>query len=153
MRGLTGVLAVASNIVDGENPPYTVDDFRSAMPGFTEEIISNEVLGTFVDMAHSIVKEARWHKLWPEGMRLFIAHFVTLYLSTPQAGATVDELISAGKVQGAVTSKQVGSISVSLDVSQATNDLTGWAAWKLTTYGIQFVTFARLIGKGGMYVY
>ena len=104
-------------------------------------------------MAHSIVKEARWHKLWPEGMRLFIAHFVTLYLSTPQAGATVDELISAGKVQGAVTSKQVGSISVSLDVSQATNDLTGWAAWKLTTYGIQFVTFARLMGKGGMYVY
>ena len=28
----------------------------------------------------------------------------------------------------------------------------GWAAWKLTTYGTQFATLARMVGKGGMYI-
>lgn len=145
--------AVASNIVDGDNPAFTCDDFRTLMPAFTEEIISDEILTHFIDMANASIKEARWMGLWKEGMRLFIAHFVTLYIEAPEEGATRQQLVSAGRLQGNVTSKSVGSVSVGYDnAGQATQDLDGWAAWKLTVYGVQFASLARMMGKGSMYV-
>ena len=144
--------AIASNIRDGDNPSYTCCDFRDAMPAFSYEVIQDERLQPYVDMAHAIVKECRWHSLWKEGMRLFIAHFVTLLLEAPEEGATPQEILGASTVSGSVTSKSVGQVSVSYDNSAATSDLMGWAAWKLTTYGTQFATLARLLGKGGMYI-
>ena len=85
-------------------------------------------------------------------MRLFIAHFVTLFLMLPTQGATREEILGASRVGGSISSKTVGPISVSYDNTQATGDLTGWAAWKLTTYGTQFATLARMLGKGGMFI-
>ena len=144
--------SIASNIRDGDNPPYTIADFRAAMPAFTAAMIPDEALQPYIDMATAIVKQARWHSLWKEGMRLFIAHFVSLYLEAPAAGATRDEIRSAAKSGGTIASKTVGSVSVSYDTAQATSDLNGWAAWKLTNYGIQYASMARLLGKGGMLV-
>lgn len=155
-RPPVGAIAMASNIRDGQNPDYTVEDFRKVMPGFSEEVISNEQLQHFVDMAQSVVKEARWHSLWREGMRLYIAHFATLYLATPQDAPSRDALVGAGQMKGAATSKSVDGVSVSYDTSQASsasNDLTGWGAFKLTTYGMQFATLAKAVVKGGMYVW
>lgn len=145
--------AVAANIRDGDNPEYTIADFRKAMPAFTETIIPDEALQGYVDMASAVVKEARWHSLWKEGMRLYIAHFVTLYLGSPDDGATAQQIRNAGKIQGNTTQKHVGNVSLTYDGGlAATSDLTGWAAFKLTTYGVQFATLAKLVGKGGMYV-
>lgn len=144
--------AIAANIREGENPDYTVATFRANMPAFTAQIISDEILASYVTMAHSIVKEARWHSLWVTGMNLFIAHFVTLFLQMPEAGMTKEELLNASKVGGSISSKTVGPISVSYDNTQATQDLNGWAAWKLTTYGVQFASLAKMLGKGGMYI-
>ena len=44
-------------------------------------------------------------------------------------------------------------VSYSQDVSTITNDLDGWAQWKLTKYGVQFASIAKLMGKGGMLVW
>ena len=143
---------IASNIRDGDNPEYTIADFRSAMPAFTEAIISDETLQPYIDMASSVIREARWHTLWRTGMGLFIAHFVTLFLQLPEAGLTKEELLNASKVGGSISSKTVGPISVSYDNTQATSDLNGWAAWKLTSFGVQFATLAKVLGKGGMYI-
>ena len=144
--------AIASNIREGENPAYTVGNFRAAMPAFTVSILSDEVLQGFIDLANSIVSWPRWQNLWKEGMRLAIAHYATLYLQQPAAGAGRAEIVSAGKVQGSVTSKSVGSVSVSMDSTSAISDLNGWGTWKLTAYGAQFAQLAKLVGKGGMYV-
>lgn len=144
--------AIASNIRDGKNPDYTIADFRAVMPGFSEEIIPDEQLQPYIDMAQSVVKEARWHGLWREGMRLFIAHFVTLYLNTPTSPETVDDLLSASENKGVATSESVGQVSVSYDVNQVANDLNGWGAWKQTAYGTQYATLAKVLGKGGMYI-
>lgn len=154
MIGITPQQAfeIASNIRDGDNPPYTVGDFRQQMPAFTSQIISDELLAPYVQMANNIVKEARWHSYWKQGMALFIAHFVTLFLQMPEAGMTKEELLNASKVGGSISSKTVGPISVSYDNTQATQDLNGWAAWKLTNYGVQFATLAKMLGKGMMYV-
>lgn len=144
---------LASNIVNGDNPPFTCSDFRALMPAFTTDIINDEQLQHFIDMANAVVKEARWLSLWKEGMRLYIAHFVTLFIEAPPQGATRQQLINAGRLQGNKTNKNVGQVSVGYDNgSQATADLEGWAAWKLTTYGVQFATYARMIGKGGMFI-
>lgn len=154
MRRLTPrtAFAIASNIRDGDNPEYTISDFRKIMPGFSESIIPDEQLQYFIDMANNVVKESRWHGMWKEGMRLYIAHHVTLYLGTPREGATKTQLSAASKVPGTVTNKAVGAVSVGYDATQATSDLTGWAAYKLTTYGTQFATLAKLYGKGGMFI-
>lgn len=155
MIGITPQLAfgLASNIVDGENPPYTCEDFRNMMPAFTYDIITDEQLQHFIDMANAVVKEARWLALWKEGMRLYIAHFVTLFLETPEEGATRQQILNGGKLKGNKTGKTVGQVSVNYDNgSAAISDLDGWASWKLTTYGVQFASYARLVGLGGMYV-
>lgn len=150
---LHGLTQTAANIVDSENPPFTAEDFRSLMPAFSTEIVSDAVLQHYIDQANAIVKEARWHELWKEGMRLCIAHFLVLHLQTnppPDAGRM--GIVNAGGVNGVATSKSVGGVSVSYDINVANGDLTGWAAWKLTVYGTQFATMAQLLGKGGMYV-
>lgn len=150
---LTHAVGAASNIRDGENPEYTISMFREVMPAFSADILPDAVLQYYIDMANSVVLEARWHSLWKEGMRLYVAHYATLYLGVPEAGASRQSIANAGKTQGGITSKTVGPVSVGYDNGQAaTSDLTGWGAWKLTTYGVQFATLAKMVGKGGMYI-
>ena len=43
--------SVASNIVDGDNPPFTCADFRAMMPAFTRDIIKDEQLQHFIDIS------------------------------------------------------------------------------------------------------
>lgn len=152
MRNLNGVVRTAANIRDGDNPPYTVERFLEVMPGFTEEIIPVAVLKMYVDMAQAVVKEARWHQLWPEAMRLFIAHFAALYAAGQPLGDDPQSVIAAAANRGMASSKSVGAVSVSYDLSTVAQDLEGWGTWKETTYGSQFATLARMIAKGGMYV-
>lgn len=145
--------SAAANIKGGLNPTYTKDDFRRAMPQFTGELIADELLDQYVSMANSIVSIDRWHGMWREGMRLLIAHFATIYLSTTADPATGPAgALNAAKVEGAITEKSVGGVSIKMNPQIATNDLTGWASYKQTAYGAQFATFAKLFGKGGMAV-
>ena len=145
---------IASNIREGnEGEYYDVYDFRRAMPAFTKDVIKDEVLERYCEMANKAVQKARWGSLWEEGIRLYIAHFAVLYVqSVPQAGATIDEIINAGKVQGSITSKSVGGVSVSMDNAAAQSDFNGWGGWKMTSFGQQFITLARMVGKGMMLV-
>lgn len=144
---------IASNIREPGCENFDVCDFRQMMPAFTKEIISDEVLERYCDMANKAVLKSRWGSLWEEGARLYVAHFALLYIqSAPQPGASVDEIINAGKVQGSITSKSVGGVSVSMDNSAAQSDFNGWGTFKMTAFGQQFVTLARMVGKGMMVV-
>lgn len=145
---------IASNIrKDSGGRPYDIDDFRDAMPAFTKDIINDETLERYCDMANKAVQRARWGSLWEEGIRLYVAHFAVLYIqSAPQPGATIDEIINAGRVQGSISSKSVGGVSVSMDNSAAQGDFNGWGTFKMTAYGQQFVSLARMVGKGMMVV-
>jgi hypothetical protein len=147
-----GLAAVASNIRGGDNPPYDAQDFRDIMPSFTEDIVPNAIVQHFVDLADAVVKEARWREMWREGMRLYIAHNLSLYLAAQPVGDGLPALVSSAGTQGMATSKSVGAVSVSYDLGSVTNDLTGWGNWKQTVYGTQFATLARMVGMGGMFV-
>ena len=154
------LVSAASNIVTGSNPPYDVTGgFLSIYPQFGEnsegdEIVPLVLLQSFADMANSCVKEEAYGSMWKHCMGLFIAHFASLYLmgaTSPDSGAA--KVLAVAKSRGLETSKSVDSVSVSVDYTAMTQDLAGWAAWTLTFYGTQFATLAKVIGKGGMYVW
>lgn len=151
-KDLNSLIADASNIKIGENPNYTVDDFYAFYPQFKDQVPEN-VITAFINLASANINIKRWNKSWEFGMALFIAHFLTLYVKT---SGTVDEPqtnLASGLIRGIQTSKSVDGVSVSYDVSSVLTELDGWGSYKLTEYGIQLLTMARLLGKGNMYVF
>lgn len=142
------------NIASGTNDPYTSDNFYATFPHF-KGVIDVNIVDMFVPMANAAVNQGKWNSAWSYGMALFIAHFATLYLQTLGDSSSPDAnaVIANAQARGLQTSESVGEVSVSQDFSTIANDLKGWAAWNLTSYGQQFATFAKMTGKGGMYVY
>lgn len=149
-----GIIAAASNVRTGGNPDYTVEDFLAVYPQFGGNTVPDIVLKAWVNMAQASIHKARYHDAWEICMGLYIAHWLTLYL---QAAASADDpvqkKIAAGLANGLQTSKSAGDISVSYDFGSVNEDFAGWGVYKLTAYGQQFVTLARMYAIGGMVVW
>ena len=149
---INGIVAQASNIKRDGHPPYVVEDFLRGYPQFFGNI-PDEMIEGYVELGLSCVNYKRFGKMWRVAVGLFIAHFCSLYLQSMQPeGATAGSVLAAASSAGMVTSESADGVSYSRDGS-ALNDLNGWAAFKMTTFGVQFATMARLAGKGGMYVW
>lgn len=162
-----GNIGDASNIKSGSNSPFLLGDFLAMYPQFAQEsfvspnqfteganLIPEEIIQMYIDLADACIKESRWHAYWKVAMGWFVAHFCTLYIqgtADPTGGAAA--VLAAGQVKGLNTSESVGDVSVSIDYNLIAQDLNGWAAWKLTIYGQQLATIGKLVGKGGMYVW
>ena len=148
-------IANASNVKTGTNPTYTEAMFLEDFEQFTNAGIPSSLMTQFISMADATVLKTRWHETWRYGMGLFIAHFSTLFMQSAAQGAdsTPAEVVGAGQAVGVVASESVGDVSASYDLSAIVSSLEGWAAWDMTTYGIQYATLARMLGKGGMYVW
>lgn len=148
----------ASGIRTGINPPYELTDFYIQYPQFGPDtsgkyIVPQEVQTLYLNLAHSCIKEARWHGIWKLAMGWFIAHFLTLYVQSmadPNSGAA--GIINTGKTLGLEVSKSVGDVSVSVDYNTLANGINGWAQWKTTKFGQQLAGMGRLVGMGAMYV-
>jgi len=159
LPSVQSIITGASNIRAGENPPFTIDDFKAVYPQFwaddVKALLPDAVIEMYVGFANAIVNIARYHESWKVCICLVIAHFIVLYLRTmasvPDPAAL--DIIKAGETRGLVASKSVDGVSVSYDYSTAISDLDGWAAWKTTEYGIQFLTLAKVYNLGGMRVW
>ena len=180
------ITAGASNIRGGQNPPFTVDDFKVLYPQFWERTpaiytpdpgaepdgiapdpstlpeeplaetpyVPIEVIEMYVEFAHACVNIARYRNAWKLCMGLFIAHFLSLYMQTlvDPDNASAQAVTAAGQTKGLMSQKSVDQVSASYDFSHVMQDLNGWAAWKLTAFGVQFATLAKAYGMGGMRV-
>jgi len=152
------IIADASNIRTGENPSYSVEDFLNVYPQFgsisgNDGYMSAELLQMYIDFANACVKQARYHSAWKICMGLFVAHFASMWLQgTAAPGSSAGQVLAASQAKGLNTSESVGDVSVSMDYSNVGNDLDGWAQWKLTIYGQQLASIAKMLGKGGMVV-
>lgn len=145
-------LAAASNLLIGQNPPYTLDDFKEQYPQFVD-IVPDVFLNMYVGLAWHSLQKVRWHEAWEIAMGWFVAHFATLYLeSLVPEGASAQRVLAAGKAKGLATSKSVDSVSVSYDYNTIAQDLDGWAAWKLTVFGQQLASYAKMLAGFGSYV-
>ncbi|WP_088832728.1 DUF4054 domain-containing protein [Paenibacillus tyrfis] len=155
----TGIIGEASNIRIGSNPPFSLGDFLTVYPQFGPDangqtVVPQQIVQMYINLADACVMEARWHAYWQTAMGWFIAHFCTLFLlgaADPNGGAAA--ALAAGQAKGLNTSESVGDVSVSMDYGEIGKDLDGWAAWKLTIYGQQLATIAKMLGRAGMYIY
>jgi hypothetical protein len=170
-----GIVANASNIRRDTNPAYTLkDNFYPAYPQFLNQAAVSAAVGPplviavpavigpvpeamlklYLTLANSAVGYGRWIEYWELAMGLFIAHWASLWLQgTGAPGSPAAKVLEISHAKGLRTSESVDSLSAGYDFSSVVQDLNGWAAWKLTTYGVQFATIGRLLGKGGMGVY
>lgn len=149
------LISQASNIKYIENPPFTVAEFYDIYPQFQAvEGLNDNIVQMYLDFALDVVNIARWGKQFKLGVCLFTAHFVTLYLmsATPE-GADAQEVMNSSQMRGVINSKSVGDVSVSYDFSLAISDIDKWGNFNLTLFGNQFVSIAKLMSKGGMYIW
>lgn len=150
---LHAVIAQASGIKGPNNKVYTKENFLAVYPQF-DGLMPEAMIDTYVQLGNDCVSERLFGKVWTVAVGLFIAHFCTLYLQSMRgADSDVDDVLAAAAAAGVVTSESADGVSHSMDNSALTNDLNGWAAFKLTTFGVQFASLAKLRGHGGMYIW
>lgn len=108
------------------------------------------VINAYIALATASLQQVRWQDSWTIGMALFIGHFLTLYLrSDGDMYSTAGQAAAAGLNVGITVSKAAGPVSQGLQLVQG---LDSWAAWNMTSYGIQFATMAKCIGAGPIFV-
>lgn len=150
---INGLVAQASNIKMRENPPYSREIFLEFYPQFSDKL-PDAVLSSFVELGQACVSEQRYGMMWRVAIGLFIAHMCTLYMqSAADADSPASDVLAAARAAGVVTSESADGVSYSMDMSALSQDLAGWAAFRLTAFGVQFASIAKLVGKGGIYVW
>lgn len=120
--------------------------FRLDFPEFTSTARYPDTLITFwATVAEVQVNERAWKLSKPFGVKLYVAHEITL---AAQNKSVSDNGGVPGGASGPVSSKAVGGVNVAYDTQQAAEKDAGW--WNLTTYGKQFYRLARMYGSGGI---
>ena len=101
-----------------------------------------EFWATFAEVQ---VRECVWKSQWQMGVQLFVAHEITLAAQNAKAAQVGG---SPGQQGGIANSKTVGGVSVGYDSTSSSEKDAGY--WNLTTYGKQFIRFARMFGAGAI---
>jgi len=128
------------------NPPTTVGTL--SLTFFTPSLFFTPlaVISSYIALASASLVQARWQDAWTIGVGLFVAHFLTLYLQSDGITATnAGQVASMGLRQGVITGMGAGSVSKSM---QPVQGLDSWAAWNMTSYGVQLATLAKVVGGG-----
>lgn len=151
MGNPAALIAGAANTPVAGNPEFTKADFFEVYPQF-EGLVQDFILDQFIAIAQVTVLQARWFETWTMGMCWFIAHFVTLYLETlGGCNPTATSIVANARARGLQTNKTAGDVSVGYDFNSI--KLDGWQMYQTTIYGQQFANMAKLLGKGGMFVW
>ena len=116
---------------------------------YTSQLVPLAIIQVYLNLAYASLMSSRWREAWTLAMSLYIAHFLTLYLQTdgnPQT--TASQAVANGLQQGITVSQGADGLSQGLQLLGA---LDSWAAWTLTSYGVQLATMARVVGAGATY--
>lgn len=156
----SGAKAVAANVpAPGERGDYTLAMFQADHPEFFSgadppaPLLPENMLQLFVNQANTSILPSRWSDMWELAAGLYVAHFAALYLKTYNPGqSSANQTVMSATPTGLVSSAKMGDTSLNFDNTAITEGTKEWGAWNSTVYGQQLVTYARLIGMGGMYV-
>lgn len=150
---IEGIIGQASNIKRDNEKVYTKDQFLVTYPQF-KGLIPDAAMDMYVRLGNACISQYRYNAMWEHAIGLFIAHFCALYMQTMNPGGTeASAVLATASSIGVVTSESADGVSYSRDIGSVTQDLNGWAAFKLTAFGVQFATLARMVGHGGSYVW
>ena len=155
---LLALRAQASNIKQPNNHTYTAEQFLAVYPQFATiidgaPVIPQAVMDMFLELTNEVVSEARFGKMWEYCCGLYLAHMLTLWMqgAVPE-GSDLADIVAEGSSIGTVTSESADGVSYSLDTS-AVQDLSGWADFKMTRFGVLYASIAKRLARGGMYVW
>ncbi|TJZ75585.1 DUF4054 domain-containing protein [Chitiniphilus eburneus] len=120
--------------------------FRTDFPEFANtSTYPTATVDFWLSLAEKMLPPDRWCDLWGHGLELFTAHHLALGAANQRAAAVGG---IPGQVKGPATSKAVDKVSAGYDSGAVT--LTDGGFWNLTTYGIEFLQLARMVGAGGI---
>ena len=134
--------------MSGSVPPVmTAAQFRGLYPEFSDiAAYPDAIVELWIQTASDQLDPLRWANLLFLGVANFTAHYLAIgrknYLSASAGGAPGGA--------GLANLKTVGRATVQLDTENTT--VKGAGFWNLTTYGTQFIYFARMVGSGGQQV-
>jgi hypothetical protein len=127
----------------------TPAQFRTDLPEFSDTAkFPDTLISLWIDMATVYVDEERWggETAALRGTELCAAHLIVL---AAREQATADLGAIPGTIRGLLTSKSVGDVSASYDVSSLLSAADA-GFWSQTSYGMQFFRLSRLMGAGGI---
>lgn len=118
--------------------------FRSEFPEFTDVTVYPDAQLTFwATIAEQQVVLNVWNDLYTFGVKLYVAHEITLAALNAKAAAVGG---TPGQSGGIASSKAVGAVNVTYDPNTTTEKDAGW--WNLTLYGKQFFRLVKIFGAG-----
>jgi hypothetical protein len=119
--------------------------FRADFPEFASTTdYTNAMLDFWSSIADKVVSLDKWGTLFTQGASLFVAHNLVLQRRNINAASGG----VPGNQTGMQSSKAVGRVSVGYDNGDVA--LENGGAFNLTTYGMQYLQLARMIGVGGV---
>lgn len=122
--------------------------FRQDFPEFDDNIKHpDSAVNLWLNLGAKVLPADRWEDLHDIGMGLYVAHHLSL-AATNQAQAMVGG--TPGQTRGPLSSKAVDKVSASYDTGAVTLQDGGF--FNLTTYGIQLLGMARMVGSGGIQI-
>lgn len=158
---LMSEIGPASNVNAGSNPSYALTDFLTDFSQFTSvctaaapatPTIPTTLSQAFINVANTSLSYGKYGELWRLCMGLYVAHLCAMFLYSASGGTTAQDIIGHSKPILLQTSKSVGDVSASYDTGSIADDLKGFGSLKMTTYGQQLATFAKMAGMGGAFV-
>lgn len=124
----------------------TSAQLRSDFPEFANTTTyPDSLVNVWLTVANSLVNSSRWMELTNIGIELVTCHHLAMS-ARDQAAATVGAV--PGEVKGPTASKSVDKVSTSYDTSAVALSDAGF--WAMTSYGLRFLTLARMMGAGGL---
>ncbi len=121
-----------------------IADFRAEFPEFASTVTYPDPQITFwATIAEKMVVECIWTDMYTFGVKLYVAHELTLYAQNQKAAAAGGV---PGTFGGPAQSKTVGAVSVSYDSANTSEKDAGW--WNLSNYGKQFYRLMMIFGAG-----
>ena len=115
----------------------TVASFTQEYPNFATT--SEPMIVLWINRAYAMLDATAWADQLDFGVGLFVAHNLTFFANAANAN---------GAFAGIASSKSVGGVSVSYDLSKMMNPDAG--SYNATSYGMMFYQLAMMIGAGGV---
>lgn len=121
---------------------------RTDLPEFTSTTTYPDATVNFwLSIGVKLLNARRWGDLLDHGLELFTAHHLILAQQNVAAAKVGG---APGVTTGVVSSKGVDKLNISYVVGDVIEEKAGH--WNLTTYGLQFIHLARMVGMGGYQV-
>lgn len=123
----------------------TPAQLRTDFPEFADTTkYPDSLVNTWLTVAASLVNASRWMELTNIGIELVTCHHLVMS-ARDQMAATVGGV--PGAIQGPTSAKAVDKVSTSYDTASVM--LTDAGFWGLSSYGLRFLSLARMMGAGG----